>query len=232
MDDAARLAALAARATAEVEDGMALGLGSGSTAEAVIRALGARVAAGLRVTAVATSVRTEKLARELRIPLQTIDEIERLDLGIDGADEIDPHLDLVKGRGGALLYEKLVALACDRYLIVAASEKLVPRLGSRLPLPVEVIPFGWQMTAARIKGLGCRPTLRGAADEPFVSDGGHAVLDCVTGPIADAPSLAAALKGTTGVVDHGLFIGFADRAMVVESDGTVRVLERPGATSR
>src|SRR5918992_1209222 len=137
MDDAARLAALAERAAAAVPDGATIGLGSGSTAEAVVRALGRRVAAGLRVTGVPTSERTATLAREVGIPLRTLDELGdgRLPFGFDGADEIDPHLDLVKGRGGALLHEKLVALACDDWLIVAAPEKLVDLLGTRMPLP-------------------------------------------------------------------------------------------------
>jgi ribose 5-phosphate isomerase A len=221
------LARLAEAASALVEDGILLGLGSGSTAEATIRALGVRVAAGLRVTGVPTSARTERLARELGIPLRTLDEVEGLDLGIDGADEIDPRLDIVKGRGGALLYEKLVALACERYLIVAASEKLVERLGTRMPLPVEVVPVGWKQTAARLEEAGCRTTLRRVADgAPFVSDGGHYVLDCATGPIADPLDLAASIKAITGVVDHGIFAGFADRAMMIDPDGTVRTLTR------
>ncbi|HKG26241.1 MAG TPA: ribose 5-phosphate isomerase A, partial [Thermomicrobiales bacterium] len=154
---------------------------------------------------------------------------ERLDLGIDGADEIDPHLDVVKGRGGALVYEKLVALACERYLIVAAAEKLVEQLGTRMPLPVEVVPIGWKQTAARVEQTGCRATLRCGTDgSPFVSDGGHYVLDCVTGPITDVNELAGAIKAITGVVDHGIFAGLADRAMVVDPDGTVRTLKRGG----
>jgi ribose 5-phosphate isomerase A len=227
VDDATRLARLAETASGIVADGMLVGLGSGSTAEATIRALGARVAAGLRITGVPTSARTERLARELGIPLRALDEVDRLDLGIDGADEIDPRLDVVKGRGGALLYEKLVALACDRYLIVAASEKLVERLGTRMPLPVEVVPVGWKQTAARLAEVGCPSTLRRiAGGAPFVSDGGHYVLDCATGPVADARELAASIKAVTGVVDHGLFAGFADRAMVVDPDGVVRTLTR------
>ncbi|HEY7036709.1 MAG TPA: ribose-5-phosphate isomerase RpiA [Thermomicrobiales bacterium] len=227
MDDATRLARLAEAAAALVEGGMLLGLGSGSTAEATIRALGVRVAAGLRVTGVPTSARTERLARDLGIPLRALDEVEHLDLGIDGADEIDPRLDVVKGRGGALLYEKLVALACERYLIVAAAEKLVKRLGTRMPLPVEVVAVGWRQTASRLEATGCRTALRRMTDgAPFVSDGGHYVLDCATGPIADARELAASIKAITGVVDHGIFAGFADRAMVVDPDGTVRTLTR------
>ncbi|MEA2528999.1 MAG: ribose 5-phosphate isomerase [Thermomicrobiales bacterium] len=227
MDDATRLTRLAEATAALVEDGMLLGLGSGSTAEATVRALGSRVAAGLRITGVPTSARTERLARELGIPLCQLDEVDRLDLGIDGADEIAPNLDVVKGRGGALLYEKLVALTCERFLIVSASEKLVERLGTRMPLPVEVVPFGWKQTARRLGEIGCRATLRRVSDgAPFISDGGHYVLDCATGPIADPLDLAASIKALTGVVDHGLFPGFADRAMVVDPDGTVRTLTR------
>ena len=228
MDDAARLATLAERAAAEIPDGATVGLGSGSTAEAVVRALGRRVAAGLRVTGVPTSERTERLAREVGVPLLSLDELGdgSLPFGFDGADEIDPHLNLVKGRGGALLHEKLVALACDDWLIVAAAEKLVEQLGTRMPLPVEVIPLGWRQTSTRVASLGLSPTLRTKpdTDKPFLTDGGHSILDCRTGPIADPAGLAAALKGITGVVDHGLFVGLATRAMVVQRDGTVRIL--------
>ena len=238
VDDTQRLAALARAAADEVRSGMKLGLGSGSTAEAVVRELGQRVANGLSITAVPTSERTERLARDVGIILVSMDEVERLDLGIDGADEIDPALNAIKGRGGALLHEKLVAIACDDYVIVAAAEKLVPRLGTRLPLPVEVVPFGWRQTAARLEALGCRPTLRptpsggaGPAGTPFLSDGGHFVLDCLTDPITDPPGLASAIKATTGVVEHGLFLGFAHRVLVAERDGAVRRLSRgAGAT--
>ena len=240
MDEAGRLAAVARRAADEVTPGMTLGLGSGSTAEAVIRELGTRVAAGLALRGVPTSERTAALARNFGIPLLGLDEVERLDLGIDGADEIDPHLDLVKGRGGALLHEKLVALACTRFVVVAAAEKLVERLGSRMPLPVEVVPFGWRRTAARLETLGLRPALRvrqGVSDEtgargtarvPFVTDGGHHLLDCDVSPFEDAAVLAAAIKATPGVVEHGLFVGIADRALVVDADGTVRAMDRVG----
>src|SRR5687768_11158061 len=182
MDDAPRLDALAQRAAAEVQDGMTLGLGSGSTAEAVVRALGARVAGGLTVRGVPTSERTAALAGSIGIPLLSLDEVDRLDLGIDGADEIDPGLNLVKGRGGALLHEKLVALACADWLIVAAAEKLVGQLGTRMPLPVEVVPLGWRTTSTRVASLGLEPTLRTKpdSDEPYVTDGGHYILDCQT----------------------------------------------------
>ena len=231
MDDAARLSMLANRAAEEVADGMTLGLGSGSTAEAVVRALGKRVAAGLRITGVPTSERTATLARSLHIPLLTLDEVERLDLGIDGADEIAPNLDVVKGRGGALLHEKLVALACDRYLIVAASDKLVAQLGTRMPLPVEVIPLGWRQTAARLTQLGLQSTLRIRDSNPFISDGGHYILDCTTGPILDTDALDDAIKRLTGVVDHGLFIGLTDQVLTVNPDGVVTVLTTRGPES-
>lgn len=227
MDDATRLARLAEAAAATIEDGMMLGLGSGSTAEALVRALAVRVAKGLSVSGVPTSARTERLATELGIPLRTLDSVTSLDLGIDGADEIDPRLNVVKGRGGALLYEKLVALTCDRYMIIAASEKRVNQLGTRMPLPVEIVTLGWKQTAARLEQRGCRPTLRRVSDgAPFITDGGHYILDCATGPIAAPLEMAASIKAITGVVDHGLFAGFADRAMVVEPDGTVRTLIR------
>jgi ribose 5-phosphate isomerase A len=225
MIDADRLARLAERAADEITDGMIVGLGSGSTAEAVIRALAQRIAGGLRITGVPTSARTERLARELGIPLTTLDDVDRINLGIDGADEIDPRLNLTKGRGGALLYEKLVALACDRFIVVAASEKLVERLGTRVPLPVEVVPFGWKQTAARLAALGCSGALRCNPDgSTFISDGGHAILDCQIDPRADVPTLATAIKSITGVVEHGLFLGLAERALVVDRDGRVRTL--------
>jgi ribose 5-phosphate isomerase A len=226
MDDAQRLQRLADQAAAQIEADTIVGLGSGSTAEAVIRSLGVRVAEGLEITGIPTSQRTAALAQSLNIPFRTLDDVERIDLGIDGADEIAPSLDVVKGRGGALLHEKLVAMACDRYVIVAASEKLVDQLGTRLPLPVEVIPLGWRQTAARLETLGLQSSLRLLANssEPYRTDGGHYILDCAPAPIVDPPFLAAALKGTVGVVEHGLFIALVDRAMVVDPDGTVRVL--------
>jgi ribose 5-phosphate isomerase A len=235
MDDAARLAVLARRAADEVRSGMTLGLGSGSTAEAVVRELGARVGDGLTIRGVATSERTAALARTLGIPLVGLDEVAAtgrpLDLGIDGADEVDPELNLTKGRGGALLHEKLVALACARFVVVVAEEKLVERLGTRTPLPVEVVPLGWRTTALRVAALGVEPVLRvvaGGADDggPFRSDGGHLILDCATGGTDDPASLASALKATTGVVDHGLFVGMADRVLAVDASGLVRALDR------
>ena len=158
MELSERLQRLAVAAADQVMPGMVVGLGTGSTADAVTRELGRRVAGGLIFTAVPTSDRTEVLARDLGISLVTLDEIDRLDLGIDGADEIDPALDAIKGRGGALLREKLVALSCDDYVLVATSEKSVDRLGTRTPLPVEIVAFGWSQTAKRLARLGIRPS--------------------------------------------------------------------------
>lgn len=231
MDSPARLARIGARAAEEVPDGSLIGLGSGSTAEAMVRALAERVAGGLRITGVATSSATAALASSLGIPLRQLSEIDMLDLCIDGADEIDPALNLVKGRGGALLHEKLVAVRARRLIIIASLEKLVDRLGSRLPIPVEVVPFGWRHTAERVRALSLEPTLRMVvSDTPFVTDGGHHILDCTSGPIHAPATMAEALKGVTGVVDHGLFIGMADLALTIDEHGIITE-HVPGARS-
>jgi ribose 5-phosphate isomerase A len=222
MDESQRLRAIGERAAAEVSDGDLVGLGTGSTANAMLDALGARVKAGLKVTGVATSDSTRAKCAQLGIPLLDLDEIDHLDLCIDGADEIDPNLDLVKGRGGALLYEKLVAMRTVRLIIIASSEKLVTRLGTRLPLPVEVVPFGYQHTSRAVAELGLRPVLRHTSDNaPFVTDGGHYILDCDSDGIADPVALAAALKGITGVVDHGLFTGMTALALTIDESGSI-----------
>jgi ribose 5-phosphate isomerase A len=222
MDSAQRLWRIGERAAAEIQDGALVGLGTGSTADAMLAALGERVRDGLKVTGVATSVQTATRAAELGIPLAELDEIERLDLCIDGADEIDPYLNVVKGRGGALLYEKLVAARAERLIIIASEEKLVEQLGTRLPLPVEVVPFGFRHTERAVASLGLDPALRTGADgSPFVTDGGHYILDCGVEGIADPESLAAALKAITGVVDHGLFVGMATLALTVDDAGAV-----------
>jgi len=232
---AERLRRLAIAAADLVTPGMLVGLGTGSTADAVTRELGRRVAGGLIFTAVATSDRTEALARDLGIPLSTLDETDRLDLGIDGADEIDPALDAIKGRGGALLREKLVALACDDYVLVATTEKSVDRLGARTPLPIEIIAFGWPQTARRLASIGIDGSPRTVDDEParpWVTDNGGVILDCATGPIDDPPKLAAAIKAVSGVVEHGLFLSIARAALQVDPDGQVVRHERAGLERR
>lgn len=225
----ARLDRIGAQAAGEVKPGMVVGLGTGSTANAFVRALGARVAGGLRITGIPTSVETETLARSLDIPVTDLNAADSVDLCVDGADEIDPALNVVKGRGGALLFEKLVARRADRYIIIATDEKLVNQLGTRLPLPVEIVPLGWKHTAREIERLGLTPALRPGSDgEPFVTDGGHYIVDCDTGGIADARELASRIKQITGVVDHGLFIGMADLAMTVDEAGRVTTHEPAG----
>ncbi len=227
MNDETRRATVAEASAALVEEGMVVGLGSGSTAEAFVRALGTRVQQGLNIQGIPTSRRTEHVAREVGIPLTTLSDSQTVDFGIDGADEIDPNLALTKGRGGALLYEKLVAEACNRWVIVASSEKLVDQLGTRIALPVEIMPFGWETTRARVEALGYDAPLRVARDGvPIVTDGNHFVLDCATGPMDDPKAIGDALKCITGVVDHGLFIDLASVALICEPDGTIRELAR------
>lgn len=204
----------AERALEFVRDGMVLGLGTGSTASLVLHALGSRIAAGLRVRGVPTSAATEVLARELGIPLATLDEAPHLDLTIDGADEIDPQGQLIKGRGGALWREKIVATASARLVIVADESKLVPRLGTRAPLPVEIATFGARATLQQIERLGCRATLRLQGEQPFVSDGGNFIVDCVGLPLDRPHDVQRALRNIPGVIETGLFLDMAPTVVI------------------
>jgi len=214
--------AAAEAAAQRVVDGMVVGLGTGSTADFAIRWLGERVAAGLQISGVPTSRRSEELARACGIPLVDLQSVARIDLTIDGADEIEREtLSLVKGQGGALVREKLVAVASECVIIVADASKLVDRLGSRHAVPIEVLPFGWRVPAERIFKLGGEVTLRTTSTDlsPFVSDNGNYILDVVFGPIEQPEDLANSIKALTGVVDHGLFIDIADRAIVGVAGG-------------
>jgi ribose 5-phosphate isomerase A len=223
-DEQKRVAAEAA--AAEVSDGMRVGLGTGSTAAWAVRALGARVAKGLRIVGVPTSRATEALAREVGIPLGTLDEEPALDVTIDGADEVDPALRLVKGGGGALLREKIVASATRRLLIVVDASKWRETLGA-FPLPVEVVPFGATVVARRLAELGCVPARRRAKDgKPFVTDEGNHILDCPFGRIEHPERLATALASIPGVVEHGLFLGMT-YAVYVAGESGVRVVRAP-----
>ena len=218
----------AERAVELVEDGMRLGLGTGSTARLVLEALAARRSRGelSDVVGVPTSVDTRDHAERLGIPLATLDEVPRLDLTLDGADEVDPGLELIKGLGGALLWEKIVASATERLVIVVDESKLVDRLGTRSPLPVEVVPFGWRTVVPAIEALGGEPALRRSDGDPFVTDGGHYILDCgFAGGIEDPAGLEDALRRWPAVVETGLFIGMAATVVVAAPEGT-RVLER------
>lgn len=218
----------AERAVEFVEDGMVLGLGTGSTARHVLDVLAERLAAGeLRgITGVPTSRDTERLARERGIPLVTLEEEPRLDLAIDGADEVDPDLNLIKGLGGALLWEKIVATASDRLVVVVDESKCVERLGARAPVPVEVVPFGWATHLSYLDLLGAEATLRRTATgEPFVTDGGHYVLDCrFEDGVLDPERLERELRHRVGVVETGLFLGMADVVVVGGPEGA-KVLE-------
>lgn len=215
------LAAVAARAMELVHDGAVVGLGTGRAATAFVEALGERVKQGLRVTGVPTSQATALTARRFGIPLVALDDVEAIDVTVDGADEVDPHLNLIKGYGGALVGEKIVAAASRRLIIVVGSEKLVPVLGTRGILPVEVIPFAAGFCTRRLVALGCRPQVRltGGMRVPFVSDNGHYILDCGIDPIAAPQALEDAIRAIPGVVGTGLFIGIAERVLVGEASG-------------
>jgi len=215
-------------AAALIEDGMVVGLGTGSTASLILDPLAARIRQGLRIVGIPTSKRMAEQARALGIPLSTLADHARVDLTIDGADEVEiGTLNLIKGRGGALLSEKIVASASARLVVVADESKLVERLG-RGALPVEVVPFGWQSTARRIESLGASAALRLRPDgEAFVTDGGHYILDCGFGPISSASSLDRELNLTVGVVEHGLFLELTDRVGVGRAGGVDLLVRSP-----
>jgi len=212
--------------------GMRLGLGSGSTAARMLDALGERLASGALsdIAGVPTSAATAARCRELGIPLLTLDDVAELDIVIDGADEIDPALDLIKGLGGAHLREKVVASAARRMVVVADETKLVSRLGERAPLPVEVIPFALPVAARLLRDLGWEPELRVDDGRPFVTDEGNRILHCTRSEWVDPGALASDVSEVPGVVEHGFFLGFASTAVVATRAG-VRVLERERPTS-
>ena len=213
-----------------VRSGMRLGLGTGSTAARMLDALGERLASGAltEIAGVPTSAATATRCGELGIPLLTLDDVGELDLVIDGADEIDPQLDLIKGLGGAHLREKVVAAASREMVVVADETKLVDRLGRRAPLPVEVIPFALPVAERLLRALGWQPELRVDGDGPFTTDEGNRILHCRREEWLDPQSLAADISQVPGVVAHGFFLGYASAAVVATRDG-VRVIERPAA---
>lgn len=219
----------AAAALVYVKDGMRVGIGTGSTAEEFIRLLAVKVAAGMSIVGVPTSERSAALCRELGVPLATLDELPELDLTIDGTDEIDGYFNLIKGGGGALLREKIVAGASKEMIVIADDSKLVSALGA-FPLPIEVNKFGLMATklailkAMQTLGLAGDLKLRMAGDVPFITDGGHLILDASFGLIPNAEALSYALQAIPGVVETGLFIGMATRAILAGAGG-IRVLE-------
>jgi ribose 5-phosphate isomerase A len=218
------LAALAARALELTRAATVIGLGTGRAASAFIQALGLEARAGRAIRGVPTSEATARLATAMGIPLVGLDE-GPLDVTVDGADEVDPDLDLIKGYGGALVRERIVAAAARRQLILVDATKLVPVLGSRGRLPVEVLPFALPFCCRRLRELGFEPEVRILDGRPFVSDNCNAVVDCAVGPIRDAPGLDRRLRAIPGVLDTGLFLGTADAVLVAEA-GAVRELGR------
>jgi len=220
----------AKRAVDYVEDGMRIGLGTGSTAAWMVRCLGELVRdEGIKVTGVATSTRTAELARQVGVPISTLDEVKWLDLTIDGADEYDPQLNLIKGGGGALLQEKIVATASDQMVVIADITKQVETLGA-FPLPIEVIPFGWQTTKALVEEmlgnldvLGNTASLRLNHDTPFRTDEGNFILDLHLRHIPNPQQLSLVLNQVPGVVENGLFLDICDVVVIGNGDGSVEV---------
>lgn len=226
MGDQAELHKRAAgeKAADYIKSGMVLGLGSGSTVYWMLKKLGKMVEEGLDVKGIPSSVRTEGWAKEFNIPLTDFSETLHLDLAIDGADEIDPQFRLTKGGGGSLVREKIVDAQADKLIIIADQSKLVEQLG-KFPLPVEVIPFGWQLVAEKISQLGAEPILRERDGSAFISNNGNYILDCAFGVIKDPKQLDGRLKSLIGVVETGLFIGLADLIIISGPHG-VEVKEK------
>ena len=209
----------AAAAAAElITDGMVLGLGTGTTASYLVQILGERVRQGLRIQGVPTSEATRQLAVAEGVPLTTLEEQPVLDLCLDGADEVDPELNLIKGGGGALLREKIVASAARQRIIMVDVSKCVDSLGA-FPLAVEVIPFGWEVTRRQLEQFGGVPALRQREGKPFVTDQGHYIIDCALSQIEDAPRLNHQLNQLPGVVENGLFVDMTDRLIIGSPDG-------------
>jgi ribose 5-phosphate isomerase A len=213
----------AERAVTYIQDGMIIGLGTGSTAAYAIKKIGARVAGeNLQIRAIATSQRSEDLARELNIPIVSFEEIDRIDLTIDGADEVDEQLNLIKGGGGALLREKVVATNSKQLFIIVDETKLVKHLG-KFPLPVEVVPFALTVVRRQLEQLGCTASLRMEDGKPYVTDNSNYILDCSFGEINLPAQLHDAIKSITGVVDNGLFIQLAKTVIAGYDDGSIQL---------
>lgn len=223
-DDLKRRAA--ERALEFVHDGNVVGLGTGSTAKFAIEGLGKRVKEGLSITGVATSIATERLAREVGIPVISLNEAGTIDVTLDGADEVDPAFNMIKGGGGALTREKLVALSSAKRVMLVDDSKLVQQLGQTRQLPIEVLSFASVLSGRLLQGLGSVVTLRGGAAAPFVTDNGNHILDCAFGPIEDPAGLEKRIKVLPGVIECGLFIGIAD-VLVIAFEGNVEVRNRP-----
>jgi len=219
------LRAIAERALEFVSDGAVVGLGTGHAATAFIHALGDRVGGGLRIRGIPTSQASADLARQLGIPLTTLEDVEAIDVDVDGADEVDPACNLIKGYGGALVREKIVASSSRRLVILVGPEKLVQVLGARGTLPVEVVPFGLPLCRRRLKVLGCEPNLRCRAGQAYLTDNGNYILDCRVSPIDDPAQLEQALLAIPGVVGTGLFLAMANTVLIQQGEN-VEVRQR------
>ncbi len=220
---------LGERAVREIAPGTVVGLGTGKAATAFIHVLGERVRAGLSVRGVPTSDASAALARDLGIPLVDLADVDAIDVDFDGADEVEPGCDLIKGYGGAMVREKIVAAAAKRFVVLVGDEKLVPVLGTRGKLPVEVVPFGLPVVRRKVAALGFEPVLRAAGGSPVATDNGNLILDVTLGPLADPARLERDLLAIPGVVGTGLFLRMADLVLVQRGDGTVTEL-RPTRT--
>jgi ribose 5-phosphate isomerase A len=216
---------VAERALDYLQHGHVVGLGTGRTATLFIHALADRVKAGLQVRGVASSRASADLAERLGIPLTTLDEVETIDVTVDGADEVDPRLNLIKGRGGALVREKIVAASARQFVVVVGDDKLVPVLGARGMLPVEVVPFALGFCRRRLTEIGCQPEPRQAGGALYLTDNGNPILDCRIDAISDPDELDRLIRAIPGVVGNGLFLGMAHVVLVQEGD-IVRVMER------
>lgn len=222
--------AAAREALGYVKDGMVVGLGSGSTASIFIRLLGERVASGLKVIGVPTSKDSEDLGHKVGIEIGELKDHPVVDLTVDGADEVDQDLNLIKGLGGALVREKIVAYATEFEIIIVDESKLVRYLGQKAPLPVEIVKFAHQATVERLRELGCVPKLREKNGQLFVTDNGNYIADCRFERIENPQTLEAEINMVPGVVDNGLFVGLADKVIIASTNG-IRTMERRGITS-
>jgi len=215
----------AEKAVEYIEDGMIIGLGTGSTMRYALKKIGELVSQGLQIKAIPTSLQTKKIAKQENIPLTTLEEYPEIDLTIDGADEVDSNLNLIKGGGGALTREKIVAYHSKREIIVVDETKVVKSLGIDFPLPVEVVKFGWTATKKALEEFGCNVTLRRIMDEPYITDNGNYILDCEFDRIENPEELEREINSIPGVVENGLFIGLADDVIVGSKRGVI-TLER------
>jgi ribose 5-phosphate isomerase A len=214
-----RKRAVGHRAADCIQDGMIVGLGTGSTAVYLVERLGERVREGLRVVGIPTSERTAAQARSLKIPLGTLEEHPHVDLAIDGADEVDPHGNLIKGLGGALLREKRVARAAREFIVIVDESKLVVVLGERCPVPVEVVQERWEDVRRELGSLGARAEIRGGEENPYVTDNGNWILDAAFSGIPDPPELERVLSEIPGVMENGLFVGLTSRVLIGSPEG-------------